>query len=335
MASRQRQASDRRQLDLLLGRQLDLLLLLADLARLLHERGDTAGAYLVYQRVMSLHPRVRGLNCTLASLYFSAGDITSAKTYAKLGLHTATADRDACEDAREIYTLLAPVDSVPALLAATETDTIWGDHFFYSGLLKYSHHDVGWKKDINRYLDKFQVAADSNQVFDAALYMATDPEAETYKGLLSLLSYRIGDYGARLVTTRMRRDYADSVLPYVIEAQILINDKRYKDAAALLSVYMGKYPATSEVQQHYAYALYQSGDSRTSIAEWEKYIALQKKAGNVTDNTLAMPYYFIARAYWKSGDKSKAGDYFAKILAGNDDSKYAYLAKLSMESLKR
>lgn len=307
---------------------------LADYARLLHERGDTAGAYLVYDKVMQLYPSVSGLNCTRASLHFSAGDLSHARIYAERGLRSPTLHKDACTDARDIYTLIAPVDSVPPMLAATEPDTAYGDHLFYAGLYKYTHHDKAWKKDINLYLNKFKVAADSNQVFEAALYMATDPASETYHGLLSLLTYRIGDYGARLVTTRLRSDYADSVLPYIIETQILINDKRYKDAAGLLAAFMKIHAASPEVQQYYAYALYQSGDHIASIAAWAKYIDLQKKAGNTSDSVLAVPYYYTARAYWVSGDKVKAGDYFSKILAGKDDSKYAYLAKLSMEALK-
>lgn len=307
---------------------------LADYARLLHERGDTAGAYAVYRSVMSLYPTVQGLNCTLASLYFSSGDLANAKTYARRGLYSAATDRDACADARDIYTLIAPIDSVPAMLAATEPDTVYGDHLFYSGLYKYAHHDNTWKKDINGYLDKFQVAADSNQVFEAALYLATDPESDTYHGLLSLLTYHIGDYGARLVTTRLRHDFADSVLPFIIEAQVLINDKRYKDAATLLDGYMAKHRPTDDVQLYYAYALYQSAEYKTSIAAWSVYIDQQKRAGNTADSTLAVPYYYIGRACWRMGDRQKAGDYFAKILAGKDDSKYAYLAKLSLEALK-
>ncbi|MBS1683139.1 MAG: tetratricopeptide repeat protein [Bacteroidetes bacterium] len=305
---------------------------LADYARLLHERGDTAGAYRVYHRIIELYPAEHGLNCTLASLYFSAGDVSHALGYSKRGLSTATMDRDACADAREIFTLLAPIEIVPDML---EADTSYGDHFFYSGLLKFSKHDDGWKKDMNRYLGKFQVAADSNQVFEAALYLATDPEADTYNGLMSLLTYRIGDYGARLVTTRLRHDFADSTLPYIIEAQILINDKRYNDAASLLAGFMNSHTASADMQEYYAYALYQSGDHKKSIAAWAKYIELQKQAGNTSDSILAVPYYYTARAYWLSGDKTKAGDYFGKILAGKDDSKYAYLAKLSLDALKK
>lgn len=308
---------------------------LADYARLLHERGDTAGAYRVYDRIMELYPAEHGLNCTLASLYFSAGDLAHAKAYAEAGLRSATDDKVACSDARDIYALIAPMDSVPSMLAATEPDTVYGDHLFYSGLYKYAHHDTAWRKDINHYLDKFQVAADSNQVFEAALYLATDPEADTYNGLMSLLTYRIGDYGARLVTTRLRHDFADSTLPYIIEAQILINDKRYNDAASLLAGFMNSHTASADMQEYYAYALYQSGDHKKSIAAWAKYIELQKQAGNTSDSILAVPYYYTARAYWLSGDKTKAGDYFGKILAGKDDSKYAYLAKLSLDALKK
>lgn len=312
----------------------DFAYTLADYARLLHERGDTAGAYMVYRKVMALHPTMHGLNCTLASLYFSAGDITHAGEYAARGLRSATSDRGACADAREVYSLVAPADSVPAMLAATEPDTVYGDHLFYAGLHKFAHHDTGWKKDINHYLDKFQIAADSNQVFEAALYLATDPDAETYHGLLSLLTYHIGDYGARLITTRLRHDFADSTLPWIIEAQILLNDKRYKDAAALLTSFMDRHGATTEAQQYYAYALYQSGEHKAAITAWDKYLNMQKKAGNISDSTLAVPYYYTARSYWLIGDKTRSGDYFAKILAGKDDSKYAYLAKLSMEALK-
>lgn len=307
---------------------------LTDYARLLHERGDTAGAYRVYRQIMDIYPSLLSLNCTFASLYFAAGDLAHAQYYAERGLHSATADRDACAEARDIYSLLAPMDTVPAMLAATDRDTLRGEHLFYAGLCKYAHHDATWKKDINQYLGRSPVQADSDQVFDAALYIATDPEAGTYHGLLSLLTYRIGDYGARLVTTRLRHDFADSTLPYIIEAQILINDKRYKDAADLLATFTARHTATTETQRYYAYALYQSGQLAAATTAWQRYIAMEQKAGNISDSVLAVPYYYIARALWLSGDKSQAGDYFAKILAGKDDSKYAYLAKLSLEALK-
>ena len=56
--------------------------------------------------------------------------------------------------------------------------------------------------------------------------------------------------------------------------------------------------------------------------------------GAKQDMALAVPYYFLGQSYLKSGNKAKAIEYFQLIVAGKDESKYAYLAKVMLDKMK-
>jgi tetratricopeptide (TPR) repeat protein len=125
-------------------------------------------------------------------------------------------------------------------------------------------------------------------------------------------------------------------MPYILSAQVAINDKDYLKAAQVLKALNTRYPAQNDMIYYYAYALYCAGDNKTALDKWTQYAEAAKKvmsSQNDLDRLLAVPYYFIGQCHLRSGDKAKAVEYFKMILAGKDDSKYAYLAKVQLDNL--
>jgi tetratricopeptide (TPR) repeat protein len=315
----------------------DFAFTLAEYARLLHERGDKEGAYLAYQKISGLYPTVSSLYCVMSAIYFADNDLLHAREYAEKGLGVAHPDLTACHDALDVYTAIGDPCKVLSVLKVTDRDTNFSEYPFYQGLYKYTHRDTTWIKDIGVFLNQFPVAADSYPVFNAALYMVTDEFTEDYNGMMTLMSNGLNDYSTKLICERLIHDYPDSTVPYIIEAQVLINDKQYAMANGLLKTFTQKHPSQTDVLYYYGYSLYNAGDYKTAIDKWTAYLPVAKKSQQDVakqDMALAVPYYFLGQSYLKSGNKAKALEYFKLIVAGRDESKYAYLAKVMLDKVR-
>lgn len=312
----------------------DFAYTLVEYARLLHERGDREGSYMVYQKVIELYPRVSGLWCVLAGMYFTDNDLVRTKEYTEKGMLAQHADRTACRDALDIYTAIGEPNKVLAMLQATDKDTVFSEYPFHLGIYKYAHHDTTWRRDITAYLQQFPVAADSNPVFNAALFTVTNEFTDDYKGIMSLLNFNLNDFDTKLIAERAMHDYKDSALPYAIAIQVMINDKQYAKANELLTVFTKKYPGQNNILYYYGYSLYSIANYKAAIDTWNQYVQVVKKAKTGQpdiDAYLAAPYYFLGQSYLKTGNKAKALEYFKLIDAGQDESKYAYMAKIMLD----
>ena len=311
---------------------------LMEYPHLLLERGDKEGAGEAYQKVIALYPNTNGLWCQLALVHFDEGDLTHTRQYVEKAVSSPTHDMSACREALEIYTAISEPQKVLAMIRKTHKDTVFNEYCFYLALDQYAHHDSTWRKSMNIYLGQFSKSPDSNALFDAARFMVSKNFTNDYKGTMSLLNYNINDFSTRLITDRAMQDYKDSIMPYILSAQVAMNDKDYLKAAQVLKALNTRYPGQNDMVYYYAYALYCAGDYRTALDKWSQYAEAARKtkfAQTELDRFLAVPYYFIGQCHLRSGDKAKVIEYFKMILAGKDDSKYAYLAKVQLDNLSK
>ncbi len=318
------------------GKGEDFAFTLVEYAKLFQERGDKEGSYAIYKKVAELYPNIHGILCLLSGAYFENGDIPHAREYAEKGMSTSIPDLIVCSDALDIYTAIGEPAKVLSMLQRASKDPAYKDYSFYHGIYQYAHYDSNWRKSINTYLNQFPSPKDSNAVYNAAGYMVSKKFTNDYSGIMGLLNYNLNDFGTKLLAERAIHDYKDSVTPYIIAVQVLINDKDYKKANELLSTLVKKYPAAKDILYYSGYCLYAAGDYKAALQHWSKYTEAVKITHPADqDIYLAAPYYFTGASYLRSGNKEKAIEYFKLIVAGKDDSKYAYLAKVQLDNLAR
>jgi tetratricopeptide (TPR) repeat protein len=307
---------------------------LVEYPRLLLERGDREGAFAAYKKIAALYPSVRGINCIIAGAYFSEDDLAHTWEYAEKGVSASLLDYSPCSDALDIYSATADPDKVLSLLKTVGKDPSYRDYPFYLGISKFAHRDATWKNEMAEYMMQLPVATDSNVLYRAASFMMSPEFTDDYNGLMMLLNYNLNDFSTKLIASRAIHDYVDSIDPYVITIQVLINDKHYAKANELLSIITQNYPGRQDLLYYYAYSLYRAGEYKIALAKWNQFAEAVKKIKSVPlnlDTYLAAPNYFTGQCYLKSGNKSKALEYFKMIVASKDESKYAYLAKVQLE----
>ena len=309
---------------------------LVEYPRLLLERGDKEGAFAVYKKIAQLYPTEKGVNCIIAGAYFSEDDPVHTWDYAEKGVSVSLLNFAPCIDALDIYSASMDPDKVLSLLKTLSKDPSYREYPFYLGVYKYARHDSSWKADIVEYMMQLPVATDSNVLYQAAAYMASKDFASDYNGSMQLLNYNLNDFSTKLLAGRAIRDYVDSIDPYIIMVQALINDKQYTKANELLSIITKNYPGRDDLLYYYAYSLYRAADYQTAMLKWSQYAEAIKKIKSPKlslDSYLAAPNYFIGQCYLKSGNKEKALEYYNMIVTGKDESKYAYLAKVQLDKL--
>ena len=310
---------------------------LVEYAKLLHERGDTTGAYATYRRVSELYPTVSGVYCEMAESYFTDGDIVRTNEAARQGITMVNADIAGCHNAIEIYTATGGPTEVLRILKIAAKDTSYKDYPFYKALYKYTFDEGTFSYDIKEYLSQPHFVKDSSGVYGAAQYMSSKSFTLNYKSMMTLLNYNISDFGSKLLIRRLVADYKDSIAPYLIAVPVLLNDKNYNEASALLQVLYEMVPDESNILYYYGYSEYCAGHYEKAIQMWSRYVEVKKKTNApkvAMDGYLATPYYFLGQSHLKSGDKSKAKEYFELILAGKDESKYAYMAKVTLDRMR-
>ena len=293
-------------------------------AQLLSERGDKEGSYEVYKKIAALYPAVSSVWCALSGAYYTDGDLVNAKLYADKAFNMPSSDMSACTGAWDVYNILGDYKRALALLKTISPDS----YSFYDGIYRYANHDMGWKKEMEKYIKHFPTPPDSDIVYTTATYMLSDSFKDDYAGFIYLLSRPIGNqFFSGLILDKAMTDFKDKTLPYTVSASAMVSMHNYKKANEIYAAVENKVDTNlrHNLQTEYAYSLYLAKEYPQAIKKWS---ALGHDEG-----TVSLADYFIGQCYLKSGDADKAKSYFQKAVEIADSTQYSYLAKLQLEKL--
>ena len=307
---------------------IDFVYALMQYAQLLSERGDNEGAYETYKKIATLYPSITATWCQLATAYSSNGDLANAKIYADKSFAMKMPDLTNCGDALDIYSIVGDYKKALSVMESAAMD--FPEYPFYLGIYKYARHDSAWKADIMAYTNEFPTVPDSDVLYKVSKYMLAPEFKDDYNDFAKLLTFSNSDFYTGLIAERAMHDYKDSILPYMVEAELMVLGHNYTKANSIYASLekMKLDPqAENEYKLQYAYSQYCNGAYMKALTKWEE-------LNRVTDPAyFAVTNYFMGQCYLKIGNKNTASRYFQTLVSSTDESKYSYLAKLQLEKL--
>ncbi len=306
---------------------------LVQYAQLLSERGDKEGAYEAYKKIAALYPHTSSVWCLLASAYRSNGDLVNAKIYADKAFVIAaasSADMAACGDALDIYSVLGDYATALVNMNIAGRDTTFHGYTFYRGIYKYAHHDSTWKAKMVEFVREYSATPDSDVLYNAATFMIAPWFKDDYNDFKRLLTYSNSDFYSGLILEKAISEHKDSIMPYLMEAQLLVNGHNYTKANKLYAT-VEKMTMNADLRNEYllqyAFSLYCAGEYGKAQSKWGE-------LSNEQDPIfVAMSNYFLGNCALRMGRKDTARKYFQTVIESKDQTKYAYLSKLQLEKL--
>lgn len=299
----------------------------AEYARKFKERGRVEEAMELYRFIATLYPQLAGIRCDIASEYFYSGDIKSALQW----LDSAFAQKDIDEttylNGAFIYSNLGYFDNAQQTLDSYSKKFDRKMNQFYYGLHQFAEATKGWY-DVLQYF---------SQMVDSNAYYTEVKLAQTllqYKDSFSIADYSalirtdIPDYYKVLIHQRAVKQFPQSCEPFLQYGVFESFIKNYPAAIQFLEEGEHCNMDSSQLaywQLNYGFALYQSGQYKSSLLRWQPLL----RSGNKFMAQAAE--YFTAKILLEQKQNQLAKTYLEKISASDTDTKYVTLANYLLQ----
>lgn len=284
-------------------------------------RRDTAGCFAVYEKIQSMYPDNGGVMSDEASQYYSMGYVTKAMEMIDEALQKKEVDattyaiafyffgvREQYDRARDAYHQEGMLEGV-------------NDFMVYNAFLDMLNNKSGYKRTLENYLSS---NPENDQLKKAATIITSDSFSNSLDDYKKLNDLGLNDAMTMVVHNYFSKQFPDAYLPSFNYAEDLTYNLSFAKAAKIFSGMKTEGLTDKEredLQFYESWCYYKNGESEKAVPLWT---ALMKSENFYY---VSAGSYFLGKYYRSKGDEKKAGEYFSKVAARADESKYAFLAK--------